>query len=232
MILPEGPGCVYMEQQRKPRRPRVGCVERTKSMQRSTFRTRSELMAQIRAGNTTPERVLRSALWALGIRYRLHPKNVRGRPDVAIARAGVAVFVDGCFWHGCPLHYVRPRTRTEFWQNKLSTNVDRDRKQTLELEGDGWHVLRFWECEVLERTDDCAREVASVIGALPIRARSALRLARVVPVVGDDAIERRFLVDLRSEEIQQVQEVRRNTHKVRVGEHQIMVRATRTRRPG
>jgi DNA mismatch endonuclease (patch repair protein) len=200
-------------------------------MKSSTTRTRSEIMGQIRAGNTTPERVLRSALWARGVRYRLHPGNLLGRPDVAIARAKVAVFVDGCFWHGCPRHYVRPRTRAEFWGEKLSSNVGRDRQQTLELEANGWRVLRFWECEVLERTADCAREILLAIRAPAPRPKPAPRLVRVVPVCDAGSVERRFLVDLRSEEIIRVEERRRTTHKVRAAEHQKMVRA-RARRSG
>ena len=105
---------------------------------------RSRMMSRIRGRNTRPERRLRQALWAAGLRYRKHAKTPVGRPDLVFVGPRVAVFVDGCFWHGCPRHYVRPRSRTDFWSRKLRENVDRDRRQTLELHVRGWTVVRIW----------------------------------------------------------------------------------------
>ncbi len=115
--------------------------------------TKSQQMALVRARNTSPERRLRSALWQAGLRYRLHAHTPAGRPDLVFAGPKVAVFIDGCFWHGCPEHYSRPRTRPEFWADKLRLNVARDRKQTLELEQRGWIVVRVWEHDVTTRVD-------------------------------------------------------------------------------
>lgn len=109
---------------------------------------RSQQMSRIRGKNTLPERLLRSALWAAGLRYRLHVRIIDFYPDVVFLCKKVAVFIDGCFWHGCPVHYVRPRTRESFWANKLVENVERDRRQTLTLESNGWRVVRVWEHEV------------------------------------------------------------------------------------
>src|SRR5215475_6215393 len=95
--------------------------------------TRSEQMARIRGAHTSPEVELRSLLWRSGLRYRLHVKALPGRPDLVLSRSRVAVFVDGCFWHGCPDHYVRPRSRTRFWAEKLSQNVQRDCQQHCQL---------------------------------------------------------------------------------------------------
>ncbi|SMB82158.1 very short patch repair endonuclease [Deinococcus hopiensis] len=101
--------------------------------------------------NTKPELLLRRALWLAGLRYRLHVRTPHGRPDVVFPGARVAVFIDGCFWHGCPEHYVRPRSNNAFWAQKLLQNFERDHRQTVALEQDGWTVVRVWEHEVHEQ---------------------------------------------------------------------------------
>src|SRR5580692_10585444 len=106
--------------------------------------SRSEQMARIRSRNTTPERVLRGLLWSAGLRYRLHATTPAGRPDIVFPGTRVAVFVDGCFWHGCPDHYVRPRSSSDFWSRKLLENFKRDGAQTERLEALGWRVCRIW----------------------------------------------------------------------------------------
>jgi DNA mismatch endonuclease (patch repair protein) len=110
-------------------------------------------MSRIRGKDTKPEHRLRRALWAAGLRYRKHARTRAGRPDIVFPGPRVAVFVDGCFWHGCPDHYVRPRTRAGFWAEKLRANTARDRRQTLELESADWLVMRVWECELHEQHD-------------------------------------------------------------------------------
>lgn len=97
--------------------------------------------------NTAPEMRLRKALWARGCRYRLHA-HIPGSPDIVFAAARLAVFVDGCFWHGCPEHYTAPVANSEFWRMKLERNVSRDRSVDRTLATAGWKVLRFWEHEI------------------------------------------------------------------------------------
>lgn len=98
-------------------------------------------------GNTTTELPLRRILWAAGIRgYRKH-WPVAGKPDFAWPGRKLAVFVDGCFWHGCRCKYL-PRTNTEFWRNKIEANRRRDRRVAESLRRDGWTVLRIRECVV------------------------------------------------------------------------------------
>lgn len=109
---------------------------------------RSALMARIRGTNTTPELALRRALGQMGLRYRVSPPEVFGQPDVVLARSKVAVFVDGCFWHGCKVHYVRPSNNREFWASKLEANRARDQRVNRELRDEGWRVLRVWEHEI------------------------------------------------------------------------------------
>lgn len=94
------------------------------------------------------ERAVRSLLFAHGVRYRVHypvPGTKRRSCDIAIPGRKIAIFLDGCFWHGCPDHGTGSKTDPEFWTGKISRNAERDRETTRSLEAAGWTVLRFWE---------------------------------------------------------------------------------------
>jgi DNA mismatch endonuclease (patch repair protein) len=103
-----------------------------------------------RSRDTKPEIAVRRDLHRRGLRfrvdYRLQPP-LRTRADIVFTRARVAVFIDGCFWHGCPLHATTPKTNTDYWTPKLERNRARDRETTAALRSHGWTVLRFWEHE-------------------------------------------------------------------------------------
>lgn len=127
--------------------------------------TRSRMMAGIRGRNTKPELVLRKALHALGFRYRLHAKNVAGRPDLVLPRYRAVIFVHGCFWHrheGCR-YATTPATRPEFWQAKFSANVARDIAVRDTLLETGWRVATVWECELRkpEQVEAAARHLSN-----------------------------------------------------------------------
>lgn len=101
-----------------------------------------------RGRDTRPEMALRSILHARGLRYRVNqplPFDRRRRADLTFTRARLYVFVDGCFWHGCPQHFIEPKTRTEFWLSKIGRNRVRDLETRRELEATGAVVLRIWE---------------------------------------------------------------------------------------
>jgi len=111
-----------------------------------TRKKRSEVMSKIRTrGNLSTEMRMIALMSGQGIKgwRRNHP--LPGRPDFVFRREKVAVFVDGCFWHGCPVHYVEPRTATAFWRRKIAGNRRRDYRVTRELRNMGWKVLRLWE---------------------------------------------------------------------------------------
>nr|WP_307784667.1 very short patch repair endonuclease [Sphaerisporangium siamense] len=114
---------------------------------------RSRNMQANRRADTKPEVVLRSALHRLGYRYRkdfrLDLQGVKVRPDIVFTARKVAVFVDGCFWHVCPLHGRQPTTNEWYWAPKLRRNVERDRTVNAALEGAGWRIVRLWEHEPL-----------------------------------------------------------------------------------
>lgn len=105
------------------------------------------MMSGIRGKNTKPELLVRKALYAKGFRYRLHSKNVPGKPDIVLAKYRAAIFVHGCFWHGhdCSLFRL-PDTRREFWKTKIEGNRERDEIVTNELKQLGWRQLAIWEC--------------------------------------------------------------------------------------
>lgn len=110
--------------------------------------TRSRMMAGIRGSDTRPERILRSGLHALGFRFRLHRRDLPGRPDIVLPRFRAAIFVHGCFWHrhpGCR-YTTTPATRPDFWRTKFVQNVERDRRNRDDLLTAGWRVAVVWEC--------------------------------------------------------------------------------------
>ena len=135
-------------------------------------RRRSEMMAGIKCRDTKPELVVRRIAHRLGLRFRLHRKDLPGRPDLVFPRRRLAVFVHGCFWHrhdGCRYAYT-PKSRVGFWTRKFAENVARDRRNEEALRDLGWRVLVIWECttrneevvgqylqERIEQCEDSAR---------------------------------------------------------------------------
>ena len=116
--------------------------------------TRSEIMARVRSQDTGPELIVRHALHAAGLRYRLHRRNLPGTPDIVLPSRRAVVLVHGCFWHshpGCARARV-PMARRSYWEPKLARTVERDRIANIELAALGWKVFIVWECE-LKRTD-------------------------------------------------------------------------------
>lgn len=107
-------------------------------------------MQATRRRDTKAEIQVRRLLHASGLRYRVDwplPTNPRRRADIAFTKSRVIVFIDGCFWHRCPQHYVAPRSNEAFWDDKIKENVTRDQTTTSALEQAGWRVMRFWEHE-------------------------------------------------------------------------------------
>lgn len=112
--------------------------------------TRSYNMSQIQAKDTKPEMIVRKFLHGNGFRYRLHVKDLPGKPDLVLPKYNSVIFVHGCFWHaheGCEF-FKLPQTNTEFWKEKLYGNKERDKKHIQELEKMGWNTIVVWECEL------------------------------------------------------------------------------------
>lgn len=175
--------------------------------------SRSAQMSRIRGEDTSPERVLCARLTERGVTYNAHARTPVGRPDVVIASSRVAVFIDGCFWHGCPVHYVRPRTRTEFWSAKLIENTRRDRDQTRDLEALGWHVVRAWEHEVFTALPEVVDRIERAVRQEAPADDPAWRVIRVDLIDSDTDLERRYLVSLRAPHVEKTLDVKRYTTK-------------------
>ena len=112
-------------------------------------------MSRIRGKDTTPELVVRRELHGAGFRYRLHVKDLPGKPDIVLPKWKTVIFVHGCFWHrheGCKDATI-PKTRTDWWLAKLNKNVVNDHQKKAQLEALGWKVLIVWECEINKNTD-------------------------------------------------------------------------------
>jgi len=107
-------------------------------------------MSQIRSTNTKPELLVRKFLHAAGFRFRLHVKNLAGKPDIVLPRYKTVIYINGCFWHGhegCRF-FIAPKTRTEWWLNKIKRNCARDENNVSALHDLGWNVITIWECQL------------------------------------------------------------------------------------
>jgi DNA mismatch endonuclease (patch repair protein) len=135
---------------------------------------RSAVMARIRSrGNQDTELVLARLLRAHKIsgwrrhallKFQVSSSKFQVKPDFVFRRQRVAVFVDGCFWHGCPRHATKPKNHRAFWQRKLAANQERDRRVNRTLRRAGWRVVRIWECALAKRPESCLRRVARAVG--------------------------------------------------------------------
>ncbi len=175
---------------------------------------RAENMSRIRGSNTTPELALRRALTKAGLRYRLHVKTPGGRADIVMASKKIAVFIDGCFWHGCPEHYVRPRSSKRFWDDKLTENVTRDRRQILKAAAEGWTAIRVWEHEVKESLEAVTERVLAHVNDANRAPESQWRVVEVKWLDEAGTLERRRCEDLRDPGKTFTEERERSTKKV------------------
>ncbi|WP_312602646.1 very short patch repair endonuclease [Pseudomonas luteola] len=129
--------------------------------------TRSRMMSGIRGKNTRPEIIVRKFLHACGYRFRLHRKDLPGRPDIVLPRFKTCIFIHGCFWHhhkDCKYASL-PKTRADFWAEKLQGNVERDQRAQKALIDAGWRVLTIWECE-LKKPDAAFAALLSYLEAV------------------------------------------------------------------
>jgi DNA mismatch endonuclease, patch repair protein len=156
---------------------------------------RSWNMAQIRGKNTRPERIVRGMLHRMGYRFRLHGRDLPGRPDIVLAKHRTVVFVHGCFWHrhrGCRISGL-PKTRREWWRTKLEGNALRDRKNRRALQRDGWRVIIVWGCEIKNPEIVAAR----LGGMLSPGAAKCLGLGARLRLIGNCFLRARLYSTLR-----------------------------------
>ncbi len=129
---------------------------------------RSENMSRIRSKDTKPELTVRRLLHALGYRYRLHRKDLPGKPDIVFPSRRKVIFIHGCFWHahGCRVSH-RPKSNGAYWSPKLQGNVNRDEKALAQLRSLAWEAEVVWECEVSRNADDAIARLVSWLSAVP-----------------------------------------------------------------
>lgn len=121
-----------------------------------TKETRSYNMSRIRNKDTKPEILVRKFLFSRGFRFRLHEKKLPGKPDIILPKYKTVIFIHGCFWHGhngCR-YFVVPKTRTEWWVNKITGNKTRDSHTEKSLTALGWHTITLWECDLRKKVAD------------------------------------------------------------------------------
>ena len=120
-------------------------------------------MSRIKGKNTGPEVKLRKMLYAQGIRgYRIYC-NLPGKPDIVFLKKKIAIFIDGCFWHKCPVCFQEPDTRKEFWMKKIQSNIERDKKVNELLQNDGWKVIRLWEHDVRKKPVEIVIKISEIL---------------------------------------------------------------------
>lgn len=120
---------------------------------------RSRVMASIRGKNTGPEKKVRAMMWVSGKRFRVHDRKVFGTPDVSNRSRRIAIFVDGCFWHGCERCYKQPRTNSEFWKSKIERNQKRRDLVRKTLKKEGFRMLEIWEHEISKNPDTMIKKI-------------------------------------------------------------------------
>ena len=125
--------------------------------------TRSKIMSTIRGKNTKPEIKIRKIIWSRNKRYRIHDRTIFGTPDISNKKRRLAVFIDGCFWHGCSRCYKEPQTNTEFWRTKIKNNRERRKKVISKLKVEGWNIMEFWEHEINQDSKAIARKIVKML---------------------------------------------------------------------
>lgn len=126
---------------------------------KKTQSSRSNNMRAIRSKDTKIEIKVRQALWQKGYRFRKNDRTLYGSPDISIKKYKLVVFLDSCFWHGCPIHFKLPKINSEFWNKKIRRNTERDAEITHHYVEEGWTILRFWEHEIKDNINDVVESI-------------------------------------------------------------------------
>lgn len=160
-----------------------------------TPQQRHSNMAAIHGKNTKPEVMVRKWLWSHGYRYRLNHPRLPGKPDIVMRKYRTCIFVNGCFWHGhegCP-YYTVPKTNTDFWDNKVRRNRERDLKVQHELAAMGWHSITIWECELKPvKREDTLESLVYTLNKIFLQDRTVKRyeIPEEEPMMAAEEMER------------------------------------------
>ena len=124
---------------------------------------RHKNMTHIKSSNTKIEKDITKALWNLGYRFSKNVKDLPGKPDIAIKKYKIVIFLDSCFWHKCPEHFKKPKSNLEYWEPKIKRNVERDAEINSYYQQKNWHILRIWEHEVKKDFDNTLLKIKKFI---------------------------------------------------------------------
>jgi DNA mismatch endonuclease (patch repair protein) len=127
-------------------------------------------MTRIRSKNTKPEMVVRKFLWGKGYRYRLHRKDLPGKPDIVLPKYHTVIFINGCFWHmhNCK-YFVLPSTNTQFWIEKLTGNKLRDKNNLKKFRESGWNYIIIWECKLSDKKDKTLEKLDNTLSNISLQ---------------------------------------------------------------
>jgi DNA mismatch endonuclease (patch repair protein) len=128
-----------------------------------TKEQRSNNMKAIRSKGSSLENKVTKELWRHGIRFRKNVSKLMGKPDIAIQKYKIVIFIDSCFWHSCPIHGNKPSSNVDYWEKKLKRNIDRDNEVNGYYEGLGWRILRIWEHEIKSDFEDVMENIIKLI---------------------------------------------------------------------
>lgn len=132
-------------------------------MDRHNKEQRHKNMQAVKCKNTKLENNVMTYLWQCGYRFRKNVRDLEGKPDIAIKKYKLVIFIDSCFWHKCPIHYKAPATNVEFWENKISGNQKRDNQVTKYYKSKKWNILRIWEHELKDDFDKTMHKIMHFI---------------------------------------------------------------------
>lgn len=124
---------------------------------------RKKMMSAVKSKNTKLESLVTKELWNRGFRFRKNVKDIPGKPDIAIKKYKIAIFIDSCFWHGCETHFRMPKSNIDFWKTKINRNIVRDKQVTSELLEKNWTVLRYWEHDIRNDLSKCIDDIVKNI---------------------------------------------------------------------
>lgn len=128
-----------------------------------TSEKRSQVMRAVKSKDSKIEVKVRSALWQLGFRFRKNVNTLPGKPDIVFSKKKAVIFIDSCFWHGCPKHLRKPSSNQEYWNKKIARNIERDVEVNTIYQNMNWKLLRIWEHELKESFHDCINNIATFI---------------------------------------------------------------------
>lgn len=126
---------------------------------------RKKTMRAIRSQSNL-ENIFTKHLWRKGVRFRKNVRKLKGNPDIAIRKYKIVIFIDSCFWHGCPLHFKRPKSNMDYWDKKIARNQERDEEITDYYIQRGWHIKRIWEHEIKSNIEKVVDETLEYINSV------------------------------------------------------------------